>query len=132
MTNNIIPMKPNTTSEKEEIIMEPIMEQQRKFSVEEILILTIRDLENISCPIGLVDAIGAPVNQATKNLKACVEAIRRDAEAQRQAQAAAEQARQEQEAKEREMAKNGMMPGGYEQSEDELHGNPPCVTEEEI
>lgn len=69
-----------------------IMETKRTYTTGEVVEMTIRTLENISVPVGLMGQIGTPIVQAINNLKKVQEAWAKEAEA---LQAAMEQAKEE-------------------------------------
>lgn len=47
-------------------------------SIREAIEIVINQLNGINVPVGLLQQIGFPINQAVDNLRACVEAIDRD------------------------------------------------------
>ena len=71
------------------------MEQEQRLTVEQVVELTIRDLESVRVPMGLMDDIGVPVGRAIRNLKECLRVWAISAQQQREAeQKAAEESKQ--------------------------------------
>ena len=46
--------------------------EEKKMSIKEVLEITIRNLTNISVPVGLTETIGMPIMQNVGNLRQCV------------------------------------------------------------
>ena len=51
---------------------------EQRLTVEDVIRITVSDLENIMVPAGLIDQIGMPVQNAIRNLYGCLDAIDRD------------------------------------------------------
>lgn len=79
-----------------------IMETKRTYTTGEVVEMTIRTLENISVPVGLMGQIGTPIVQAINNLKKVQEAWAKEAQALQAAKEQAEQEPEEQEEPEQE------------------------------
>lgn len=69
------------------------MENQR-MTVEEVIRVTIGNLESITIPVTLSEGVGVTVNGCIRNLKLCLGAMEQE-RAQQEAAAAAEQAEAE-------------------------------------
>lgn len=59
------------------------MEMQREYTLGEVIETVVRDLSRISVPIELMEQIAMPISVSIGNLKACLEAMKRDAEKQK-------------------------------------------------
>ena len=59
------------------------METQREYTLGEVIETVVRDLSRISVPIELMEQIAMPISVSIGNLKACLEAMKRDAEKQK-------------------------------------------------
>ena len=56
--------------------------EEKKMTIEEVLELTVRQLQAVNIPIGLIEQVGAPISIAVQNLNACLESIRKSEEEQ--------------------------------------------------
>lgn len=59
------------------------METQREYTLGEVIETVVRDLSRISVPIELMEQVAMPISVSIGNLKACLEAMKRDAEKQK-------------------------------------------------
>lgn len=50
-----------------------------EMTVRDVLEVTMRQLERVQVPVGMIDQVGIPIRDAIHNMKMCVEAIDRDA-----------------------------------------------------
>ena len=62
--------------------------EEKKLTVEEVLDMTVRQMEEISVPAGMIDQIGIPLARAIGNLNAVLEALRGNKEAEGDGRAA--------------------------------------------
>lgn len=54
--------------------------EERQYTIEEVLELTVKQLYAISVPVELIEQIGMPISMAIGNLKNCLEAMNRQKE----------------------------------------------------
>lgn len=47
-------------------------------TVREVLQMTIQGLNGVCVPVGLMESVGKPIQNAVLNMEACIEAIDRD------------------------------------------------------
>ena len=46
--------------------------EEKKYTIQEVLEITIRNLGSIQVPVGLMQTIGVPITQCIGNLRECV------------------------------------------------------------
>ena len=56
--------------------------EEKKLTVEEVLDMTVRQMEEIRVPAGMIDQIGIPLARAIGNLHAVLEAMKKGKEAE--------------------------------------------------
>ena len=50
--------------------------ENQKLTIEEVLMITKNILNGICVPVSMIDAIGAPIDHAVKNITVCLDAIK--------------------------------------------------------
>ena len=53
---------------------------EEKYTVKQVLEITVNILNNIRVPVGMMDGIGLPISQAVGNLRVLMEAIKDEKE----------------------------------------------------
>lgn len=54
--------------------------EERQYTIEEVLEMTVKQLYAISVPVELIEQIGMPISMAIGNLKNCLDAMNRQKE----------------------------------------------------
>lgn len=55
--------------------MEPKRQENRTYSVAEVLQITLNQLSGIQVPVGLIESIGVPILDSIDNLRNCLQAL---------------------------------------------------------
>ena len=70
---------------------------ENQMTIDQVLRITINEMEGLKVPVGLMDEIGIPIARAISNIRLCIQAVEASREQQAQNENAAEDTAQDNE-----------------------------------